>query len=78
MWVLMGEIQYANANQGESYRVALFTSRDKAYTYLESAKLKNPTYHSKFKRRSLLSAYDHAWVDEEYEETLPVDPDPVV
>jgi len=58
----------------EPQPIAQFSSNKLAIEYLERSRLKNPTYHRRFKKTSILYTYQEAYVD--YVDDLPLDPTP--
>lgn len=65
MWQIFGIWKWrAPGMDDDDVIIATFDTEKMAKDYLSSAKLKNPNHMSKFKRKSLLSGYDQAWVEE--------------
>lgn len=77
MWALIGE-QHDGIEVVNTDIVALFTTKDKAVDYLHKSKKKksNPwQYGDTYLQRSLLGAYDHAYVKKYEEPQYIIDPE---
>lgn len=74
-YVLMGMIRFGYGSPDVHSRVATFDSEKMAYAYIKKATLSKPSKmnHKIFKRASVLSSYDDAWVEEE-DDDIPHNP----
>ena len=75
-WVLRGRVERHYESEGWEDNVALFDSKEAAHAYLAAAWLKGKRHWDRnpFRKKSLLSMYDSAWVEEWEDEDLPVNP----
>ena len=70
-----GCVHHCHASDPKTEPVALFDRKRDAEEYIRKSRLKVPQAHRIFRRKSLLSYYRTAWVDEHYPEDLPVNPE---
>jgi len=75
MWELRASRYSTPHDDGEQeILIAQFTTQKLAEKYLRDSTLKRPTIARPYKRASLLSTYNVAWVEREEEEIILIDP----
>jgi|APSaa5957512622_1039677.scaffolds.fasta_scaffold244095_2 hypothetical protein len=75
MYKLIGTKRQTYYDEEYTEVVAKFTSEALAKNYLKDSKLKNPTWRSPFRQKSLLAQFDSAAIEDESEEYIPIDPE---